>query len=402
MAIDTPARIAIIGAGPIGIEAALYARFLGYDVDLFEVGRPAEHVWQRGHWRWYTPWGENVSPLGVAALRGQDDQWQPLAADTLATGRELVERYWRPLAESDLVIDHLHLHTEVCAVARPHLAKHELPNDPARGDEDFLLLTRDHSGTDKVFTADAVLDCSGVLRAHRWSGPGGMPAGGEMRWASDIEYAAIDPLEATTIERYAGRRVLLIGAGHTAAQNALSLRQLQDPPHITWITRREPLASSTGPIEHVANDPLVERNRLAQLANALVNEASGVQHWPGTQLAGVTRDSNGVFTCELLGNHAGNIEVDCIVASVGYRPQHALAAELQLQWCPATEALPQVETQIVTTEPNYYILGAKSYGRRTDFTLSDGLRQIRQVFAILGDRADLDLYRTMKPSAFNA
>ena len=34
MAIDTPARLAILGAGPIGLEAALYARFLGYDVDV--------------------------------------------------------------------------------------------------------------------------------------------------------------------------------------------------------------------------------------------------------------------------------------------------------------------------------------------------------------------------------
>jgi len=36
MAIDTPARLVILGAGPIGLEAALYARFLGYDVEIFE------------------------------------------------------------------------------------------------------------------------------------------------------------------------------------------------------------------------------------------------------------------------------------------------------------------------------------------------------------------------------
>ncbi|MEC9117285.1 MAG: FAD-dependent oxidoreductase, partial [Planctomycetota bacterium] len=34
MAIDTPATIAILGAGPIGLEAALYARFLGYEVTV--------------------------------------------------------------------------------------------------------------------------------------------------------------------------------------------------------------------------------------------------------------------------------------------------------------------------------------------------------------------------------
>ena len=38
MAVDTPAKIAILGAGPIGLEAALYDRYLGYEVDVFERG----------------------------------------------------------------------------------------------------------------------------------------------------------------------------------------------------------------------------------------------------------------------------------------------------------------------------------------------------------------------------
>ena len=36
-------RIAILGAGPIGIEAALCAREQGYEVAVFERGRLAEH-----------------------------------------------------------------------------------------------------------------------------------------------------------------------------------------------------------------------------------------------------------------------------------------------------------------------------------------------------------------------
>jgi NADPH-dependent 2,4-dienoyl-CoA reductase/sulfur reductase-like enzyme len=42
--IDAPAVVAILGAGPIGIEAALYARFLGYDVLLFDQGKVAGNV----------------------------------------------------------------------------------------------------------------------------------------------------------------------------------------------------------------------------------------------------------------------------------------------------------------------------------------------------------------------
>jgi hypothetical protein len=49
---------------------------------------------------------------------------------------------------------------------------------------------------------------------------------------------------------------------------------------------------------------------------------------------------------------------------------------------------------LVQPEPNFYILGAKSHGRRSDFLVSLGLAQIRDVFAIIGDRATLDLYAT--------
>ena len=44
MSVETPAKLAILGAGPIGLEAALYARFLGYEVEVFDRGAVAEHV----------------------------------------------------------------------------------------------------------------------------------------------------------------------------------------------------------------------------------------------------------------------------------------------------------------------------------------------------------------------
>ncbi|EMI22110.1 Pyridine nucleotide-disulfide oxidoreductase, NAD-binding region domain protein [Rhodopirellula maiorica SM1] len=35
--LDPPGSIAIVGAGPLGVEAALYGRFLGYNVSLIEA-----------------------------------------------------------------------------------------------------------------------------------------------------------------------------------------------------------------------------------------------------------------------------------------------------------------------------------------------------------------------------
>ena len=80
------------------------------------------------------------------------------------------------------------------------------------------------------------------------------------------------------------------------------------------------------------------------------------------------------FEVELSGDHAETIHVDQIIANVGYRPCDRLYEELNLP------------------EPNFYVLGAKSYGRRSDFLFQDGLKQIRETFAIIGDRPNLDLY----------
>ena len=55
MAIDTPARLAILGAGPIGLETALYARFLGYAVDVYERGEVAEAVRWLGYFPLFVP-----------------------------------------------------------------------------------------------------------------------------------------------------------------------------------------------------------------------------------------------------------------------------------------------------------------------------------------------------------
>ena len=41
-----------------------------------------------------------------------------------------------------------------------------------------------------------------------------------------------------------------------------------------------------------------------------------------------------------------------------------------------------------TTEPNFYVLGAKSYGRNTYFLLRTGFEQVRDAFALITGKAD--------------
>ena len=64
-------RIAIVGAGPVGLEAALYGATRGHDVALYERGRIAEHVRQWAHVKLFSPFEINRSPLGLQALREQ-------------------------------------------------------------------------------------------------------------------------------------------------------------------------------------------------------------------------------------------------------------------------------------------------------------------------------------------
>ena len=44
-------------------------------------------------------------------------------------------------------------------------------------------------------------------------------------------------------------------------------------------------------------------------------------------------------------------------------------------------------------EPNFFILGAKSYGRNSNFLLKTGFEQVRDVFALITGKKDLDLYK---------
>jgi thioredoxin reductase len=402
MAVDSPARIAVLGAGPIGLEAALYGRFLGYDVDLYERGRAVEHLQRWGHVQLFTPWRMNVSSLGIAALSAQDPDWRPAEDEALMTGRDLAARYFGPLAQSDLLIDGLHEQTEVLAVGRGGPLKGDLVGDESRGDGMFRILLRDASGKERTAEADVVFDTTGTYGQHNWLGQGGIPAVGEGAAAEWVDYGLPDILGCDRAS-YAGRRVLLIGSGHSAATNLVALEQLaamEPGTHVTWITRGE-AAVSEGPIRLMADDPLPQRDQLARQANTLATTAeSCATHWPGTEVDAIELAEQGRgVSVRLLGQHAGTIEVDRIIANVGYRPDSSLYSELQVHECFAT-GRPMTQQgdgsqRMINPEPNFYVLGAKSYGRDSRFLLSDGRDQIRDVFSIVGDRADLDLYSSM-------
>jgi hypothetical protein len=420
MAVDTPATIAILGAGPMGLETALYARFLGYDVKLYERGTIGENVLRWGHVRMLTPFSLNCSRLGLAALAAQDDKYRPPDPGAALLGREWVRQYLLPLAQTDLLVDHLREHVTVVSVARQDLLKEDLPDLPDRGDSPFRILIRDQAGSECSEKADIVIDTTGVYGNPNWLGPGGGPAIGEAALRDRIEYGLPD-IEGRERDRYAGRHTLLIGDGSSAATNAVALcgLALQAPgTRLTWVTARPPAEIDPGPIRHVASDPLPSRRELASAANRYARgEGSVIEYWPVTVVEAVAHDAErDQFAVRCSGQHAGEQRFDRIVASVGYRGDDSLYAELQVQSCYVTGAprrlavawrdlatagglRPACPPQaLLNPEPNFYILGAKSYGRDSSFLFATGLDQIRGSFSMIGDRPDLDLYATVKLS----
>ena len=90
----------------------------------------------------------------------------------------------------------------------------------------------------------------------------------------------------------------------------------------------------------------------------------------------------------LSGQFAGTHEFDQVLALVEHHGDASLFAELQVSTHPIHGGNDQ--PGIRQSEANFYLLGSKSAGRHAQyFTFTDGLNQIREVFALLGDRPTL-------------
>ncbi|MEM6473447.1 MAG: hypothetical protein AAF802_28065 [Planctomycetota bacterium] len=99
--LDPPGTIAVIGAGPLGIEAALYGRFLGYDVMLFDSVEPVNRlVCLRDEPLPLTP-SRSSSPLARAAIESQEIEAHHTKHPT--TIAEWIDQVWKPLLTTDLL-----------------------------------------------------------------------------------------------------------------------------------------------------------------------------------------------------------------------------------------------------------------------------------------------------------
>ncbi len=405
-------RVAIIGAGPVGLEAAVYALNCGFRVDVYEKGGVGQNMLLWGHVSLFSPWESNHSPLGAGMLREQYAGWVEPDSDAILTGREHVRRYLLPLTQLPQLAGAVHEGCEVVSIGRDTVLKTELIGSARRKDFPFRILLKDDQGRESLAFADVVIDASGVYDNANNLGSGGIPAPGELSCKSHIEYHIPD-ITGIDRERFAGKKTLLIGAGYSAATTACDFAELikeQPGTELLWVVR----GHRTEPIATIENDSLAGRAELTAKANALASRGlSRLQFRYGYGVEEVKYFSDrDAFEVTLKSADAvDKVNPDRIVANVGYGPDNSLYRELQVHECYASRGPMKLSAALMgessadclaqtsmgaetlrNPEPDFYIIGNKSYGRNPTFLLRVGLSQVVEVFSLITGDAELDLY----------
>ncbi|WP_338749441.1 NAD(P)-binding domain-containing protein [Bacillus sp. FJAT-52991] len=382
--------VAVIGAGPIGLAAAAHLKERGIPFFLLEKGETAANIRTWEHVTLFSPWQYNMDEAGKRLLLQTD--WQVPNGESIPTGKELVEDYLAPLTE--LLAPSIHTNHEVVAITRDGLDRMKSTN---RSSQPFLLYVETPGGLKKM-KAKAVVDATGT-----WGNPNPAISNGvwlrtEKELASLIDYHI--PNVETNKELYANKRIAVVGGGHSAINsllNLVTLKQKYPETSITWILRKKRVEDAFGGGE---NDELAARGELGlRMAECVRN--GQIQVEAPFMITGI-REQNGM----VLTSTEKTLEpFDRLIVNTGNRPNFDFHRELRFESEAITEAVPALaplidpnehscgsvpahgEKELRQLEPNFYIVGSKSYGRAPTFLMATGYEQVRSVVAYLaGDK----------------
>jgi thioredoxin reductase len=383
--------VVVIGAGPVGLAAAAHVLERGLEPLVLERGNDvATNVADWSHVRVFSPWSFNVDDAARRLLEPRG--WQAPDPELHPSGAELVEDYLRPLAATPELSPRIRYRAGVVQVTRVGFDKMK---SGGREDAPFQVLVETDAGEERIL-ARAVVDASGTYATPNPVGAGGVHAVGERELAHRISYRVPDVLGSER-SRYAGRRVLVVGSGHSAFNAIRDLADLQQDAldtRVVWAIRRPQLADVFG---GGASDQLAERGRLGFLIQELVDR-DALKVVSGFATDGVREEDDGVFVA------AGDREIgpfDEVIAVTGYRPDVDVLRELRLGLDETVESPkelaplidpnlhscgsvpPHGARELAHPESGFYIVGMKSYGRAPTFLLRTGYEQVRSVAAAL-------------------
>jgi hypothetical protein len=414
--------VVVIGGGPVGLAAAANLLERGLEPLVLEAGdRVGSAVSEWGHVSLFSPWAFTVDAASRRLLSRTG--WHHPDPTALPTGRDLVERYLIPLAATPELAGRIRTGTRVVAVTRQGMDK---TRTGGRAGRPFLVRAVTADGVTDIAAA-AVIDASGTWARPNPLGASGLPAPGEADAGPWLAGPLPDVLGRDRA-RFAGRRVLVVGMGHSAANTLLALVRLQrqEPDtRISWVVRA---ASPTRLYGAGKADQLPARGALGGGVRDAVRSGA-VRLLAGTTIAALRPAGDGSLRVEL--THAGEkagtalempsrevLDVDVLVGAVGFRPDLDMLREVRLDLDPALEAPaglaplidpnvhscgtvpPHGATLLAHPDQGFYLVGMKSYGRAPTFLLATGYEQVRSVAAALAgdqeaaDRVELQLPET--------
>jgi thioredoxin reductase len=378
--------VVVIGTGPQGLAAAAHLLERGVEPLVLERGpRPGAAVSEWGHVRLFSAWGELIDP---AARRLLEPTGWAAPVEGYPTGSEWVDEYLAPLGAA--LGERVRVGLAVTAVGR--LGRDKMV-DAGRAGQPFEVQAVDADGREYRFEARAVLDASGTWSSPSPAGSSGLLAVGERAAAAAgaVEYRVPD-----SVADLAGKHVVVIGSGHSAAHAVIRLAELVEQApgtRVSWLIRRgSPSGLSS------ADDQLPERGALGGRAQQMVAEGRVdlVTGFRTTEFrpAGDKMTVVGEGAQELVG-------VDHVYVLTGFRPDLSILRELRTDLDASLEAVaglaaeidPNVHScgtvrasgvrELTQPEPGLFIIGAKSYGRAPTFLALTGYEQVRSVVAEL-------------------
>ncbi len=384
--------VVVVGAGPQGLAAAAHLVERGVPVVVLEVGPgPAAAVAEWGHVRLFSAWPELIDAASARLL--ESTGWTA-PTDGYPTGAQWISRYLAPLAE--VLGERIRYGARVVGVSR---LGRDRTIDADRGGQPFTVHVEPIDGDEYRLHARAVIDASGTWASPNPAGADGMPALGERASADLLAYRIPDARERASFE---GKHTVVIGSGHSAITAVMTLARMarRDPgTTVTWCLRRATVDNAFGGGEA---DQLPARGALGVKAKELV-DAGLVSLATGFRIERVDRDGEGVV---LVAEDGRTLAADRVVVLTGFRPDLSFLSEMRLDLDPtlqaptriAAEVDPNVHScgtvaatgaaELAQPEPDFYIVGAKSYGRAPTFLALTGYEQVRSVVAALaGDHA---------------
>lgn len=392
--------IAIVGAGPVGLAAAAHLALRGMDFVLFEAGSgPGAAIENWRHVTFFSPWRYDVDAAAQTLLEATG--WRSPDPDRDPKGGELIDLYLAPLAAHPKIAPHLRYGNHVLSIARQNMDR--VPS-VGRDERPFEIVIQEASGKQRRHYARAVIDASGTWERPNPAGASGVAAIGEAAAQPRIRYGIPDVFGRERA-RYAGRKVMVIGAGHSAMDSILGLARLKaEAPatEIVWAMRSAVTDKTFGGL---TDDQLSSRGALGARAKATVESGAVRIVAPFRVAAFELRGSQIAVSGETAAGER-QLLVDEVIVATGFRPDFSALSELRLDlhpWLECPRALgplidpnehscgtvpPHGFAELSHPEKDFYIVGMKSYGRAPTFLAMTGYEQVRSIVAALaGDLA---------------